>query len=280
MNSSATAPVLSLAHLTMLDAHPLELVEAAAAGGFDAIGLRLAPPRPGDPLVPVVGDEQLVRDLQVRMGDLGVTLLDIEVFWLGESLDTEELKRVFDVAHRLGCRNVLAMGNDPEPDRIVDTFARFCQLAAGFDMGVGLEFMPYLATANLADAVRILRAAAQPRTGVVIDVLHLIRSGGTVAELAAVPAGEVLYAQLCDVRGPTPAELTDLRFEARNARWYPGEGDAPLAQILSVLPPGLPLAVEAPCLQYANLPVVERGRLCGDRTRQFLARHASHAAKL
>ena len=35
---------LSLAHLTVLDAHPLELVDAAVAGHFDAIGLRIDPP--------------------------------------------------------------------------------------------------------------------------------------------------------------------------------------------------------------------------------------------
>jgi hypothetical protein len=32
--------LLSLAHLTLIDAGPLELIDAAAVGGFDAIGLR------------------------------------------------------------------------------------------------------------------------------------------------------------------------------------------------------------------------------------------------
>ena len=45
---------LSLAHMTVLDAGPLELIEAAIAGGFDAIGLRVVPPAPTDALVPVV----------------------------------------------------------------------------------------------------------------------------------------------------------------------------------------------------------------------------------
>ena len=39
---------LSLHHLTMLQAHPLELVEAAAAGGFDYCGLRLVAPMSSD----------------------------------------------------------------------------------------------------------------------------------------------------------------------------------------------------------------------------------------
>jgi hypothetical protein len=32
--------LLSLAHLMLIDAGPLELIDTAAAGGFDAIGLR------------------------------------------------------------------------------------------------------------------------------------------------------------------------------------------------------------------------------------------------
>jgi hypothetical protein len=39
------ATTLSLAHMTVLDAHPLELIDAAAAGGFDYIGLRIVPQR-------------------------------------------------------------------------------------------------------------------------------------------------------------------------------------------------------------------------------------------
>ena len=35
---------LSLHHLTMLDAHPLQLVDAAQAGGFDYYGLRVVAP--------------------------------------------------------------------------------------------------------------------------------------------------------------------------------------------------------------------------------------------
>ena len=47
-----TPPYLSLAHMTVLDAHPLELVDAAVAGHFDAIGLRIVAPAPTDALVP------------------------------------------------------------------------------------------------------------------------------------------------------------------------------------------------------------------------------------
>ena len=47
-------PLLSLAHFTIIKAGPVELIECAARAGYDAVGLRLQPPLPGDTIVPVV----------------------------------------------------------------------------------------------------------------------------------------------------------------------------------------------------------------------------------
>jgi hypothetical protein len=54
--------VISLAHLTVLDAGPLELIDAALAGGFDTLGLRIVAPMLTDTIVPVIGDEPLIRE--------------------------------------------------------------------------------------------------------------------------------------------------------------------------------------------------------------------------
>ena len=58
---------LSLHHLTMIAAHPLELVDAAAAGGFDFCGFRLVAPMPTDRIVDVVSDPALVRMIDRRL---------------------------------------------------------------------------------------------------------------------------------------------------------------------------------------------------------------------
>ena len=65
-------PRLSLAHLTVLDAHPLDLIDAAVAGGFDAIGLRIVPPMRTDTIVPVIGDETLIRRFEQGLSDTGI----------------------------------------------------------------------------------------------------------------------------------------------------------------------------------------------------------------
>lgn len=82
---------LSLHHLTMLDAHPLQLVDAAHAGGFDYYGLRVVAPTAADSIVDVAGNPALIRELAARMEATGVRLLDIEAIWLQESTNIELL---------------------------------------------------------------------------------------------------------------------------------------------------------------------------------------------
>ena len=72
-------PRLSLCPLTIIRATHRELVEAAAAGGFDAVGFRLIAPRPGDPVHPIEGANGL-GDLRKLMSDHGIALFDIESY--------------------------------------------------------------------------------------------------------------------------------------------------------------------------------------------------------
>ena len=51
----------SLAHLTALHLSPPELVEAAAAGGYRYVGLRLTRVAPDDPFYPLAIDTALMR---------------------------------------------------------------------------------------------------------------------------------------------------------------------------------------------------------------------------
>jgi hypothetical protein len=78
---------LSLAHLTVLDAHPLELIDAAAAGGFNSVGLRIVAPMPTDRIVPVIGDEALTRQIERKLADTGIDILDVEAIWLTTDID-------------------------------------------------------------------------------------------------------------------------------------------------------------------------------------------------
>src|SRR5262245_21943557 len=272
-------PLLSLAHLTVIDAHPLELIDAAAAGQFDAIGLRIVPPMRTDTIVPVIGDEELLRRIEVRLADTGIELLDVEAIWLGPDSDVGRLEPALAVAQRLGAGNVLVVGNDPDTARVTDNFAALAELAGRHQLKVGLEFIPYCQTSTVQGAQSIVKASGQPNAGVLVDALHLVRSGGGPDDVRRLEPHSILYGQICDAHAERPPTTEALRHEARGGRLYPGQGRLPLAEILDALPGGLPLGVEAPCPDYGHLPVVERGRICGAITRQFLDRRRRGGAR-
>jgi sugar phosphate isomerase/epimerase len=260
---------LSLAHLTVLDADPLQLIDAAVAGGFDAIGLRIVAPMPTDRITPVIGDEMLIRRIESRLRDTGIDILDIEAIWLGPGSDTASYAPALETGARLGAKHVLVVGNDPEESRVTDNVASLCTLAAPFGLKIMLEFIPYCHTRTVEAAHRVITTAAQPNAGVLIDALHLSRSGGSPADIVRLDPAWLAYCQICDARAVRPPQ-NELRTEAREGRLFPGEGALPLSELLDALPEGIPLGVEAPCMQYANLPPVERGRLCGTATRAFI----------
>ncbi|GAB3276380.1 TIM barrel protein [Sinomonas notoginsengisoli] len=262
--------VLSLAHLSVVDAHPLELIDAAVAGGFNAIGLRIVPPMPTDEIIPVVGDEKLLAEVIRKKDDCGIMILDTEALWLTPEIRPKDLEPVLETSARLGATNILVVGNDPDPGRQQANYAELCDLAAAHGLTAAVEFIPYCATGTLAGAQDLVLGAGRPNAKFLIDVLHLMRSGDGPEALSALVPEAFAYCQLADLAGPRPQTTALLRQEARTDRRFPGEGEAPLAQILDALPPGLPLGVEAPVLKHRDLPVVERGRLCGEATRAFL----------
>ena len=261
---------ISLAHLTVIDAGPIELIEAAVAGGFDAIGLRIVAPTASDTIVPVIGVEPMLREIERRLADSALSILDIEAIWLAPHTDAGTFGAIVETGARLGARFVLAIGNDPEPARQRDNFARLAESARAVGLRAMMEFIPYCQVATLAQARTLVREAAVPGAAVVVDALHLVRSGGSVADLAGLTPDDVPYLQLCDARA-TPPPTDGLRAEARGDRLYPGDGALDVQGLLRALPASLPISVEAPCAAYASLPARERARLCGERTRRVLA---------
>jgi sugar phosphate isomerase/epimerase len=269
---------VSLAHLTVLDAPPVTLVDAAAAGGFDSIGLRLVAPMPTDRIFPVVGDEAEVRRTAQRLADTGVDILDIEAIWLTAETAVESYVPVFEIGARLGARNVLVVGNDPHEHRVTATFAALCATARPFGLKVMLEFIPYCHTSTVEAGHRVVTHAGQPNAGVLVDALHLSRSGGSPADIRRLDPTWLTYVQICDARQARPVGRDALRSEAREGRLYPGEGTLPLTELLDALAPGTPLGVEAPCAELGHLPPIERALRCGAATRAFLTAYDARKA--
>ncbi|AQH02638.1 xylose isomerase [Burkholderia sp. KK1] len=261
---------LSLHHLTMLDAHPLQLVDAAHAGGFDYYGLRVVAPTAADSIVDVAHDPALIRELAARMDATGVRLLDIEAIWLQESTRIDALLPALEAGHRLGAKHVLAVGYDDDCARLIDNFCALCEAAARFDMTVGLELITYCAIGTLSDALATIHASAQPNARILIDALQFFRSGASVDDIDGIAPGLIEYIQICDGPRASPVSVAERRIEARTARLLPGDGELPLHAMLAKLPSDLTLAVEAPTLALRGLPFDEQARIVMEKMKRFL----------
>ena len=134
---------------------------------------------------------------------------------------------------------------------------------------VSLEFMPYSAVRTIADAAAVLKAVDVPNLDVLVDALHLARSGGKPADLHVLKPQQIGVLQLCDAPaiGPPPAQLRD---ESVNRRLYPGDGELPLDDLLAVVPADIVIELEIPCAEHASASIAERALLCAERSRTFL----------
>src|SRR5438034_5370421 len=101
---------ISLAHLTVLDTTPPELVAAAAAAGFRTIGIRLtATPSVGVPPYDILHEGPLLRETLRRLADTGVSVLDTEFLRFEPEQPVGIPEGFLEVSARLGARNVLVM---------------------------------------------------------------------------------------------------------------------------------------------------------------------------
>ena len=119
-------------------------------------------------------------------------------------------------------------------------------------------------------AARLVVRAGTRHAGIIVDTLHLRRSGGSPASVAAVGHEAISYVQLCDAPLEKPAEL-DLRTEALRHRLDPGQGELWLFDLMDALPPEVTIDLETPCAGYAGLSPKERAVIAGDALRRFVA---------
>lgn len=238
-------PLLSLASGVIPEATPLQTVLAAAASGFDAVGIwiDLASWTP-----------QTTREVRDAARDNGLRVLDAEVIWLRPGSGNPDHLRALDVAAEIGAANVLVVSSDPDSDATLEKFIALCEHARSMPLRVALEFGAFTDVPTLEAASSILARAAQPNQALLVDALHLSRSGGRAEQLRHLPVEWFSYAQLCDApaTGPSPQDRAAIREEAVDARLCPGEGELPLAELVRALPASLPLSVEVRSRRLRN----------------------------
>jgi len=252
---------IGLAALTAIELAPPQLVAAAAAAGYDCVGLRL---------IPVAGqvlpafDE---RELERRLADSAVRVLDVEVFRLEHGTPVADYERVMATAARLQASELLAHGADPDEQRLIETFSRLCDLAARYGLHVNLEPMPWVDVSTVAKAKRILAGAARGNSALLVDAIHFFRADNSLDELRDVAPR---YMQLCDAHPGRPADMQEMIRQARGDRLFPGEGALDLRGLMAALPATLPISLEVPIAN--KIEPFDRARLALDATRRLLQR--------
>jgi len=266
---SGTRSIISLASGVVPEFSAVETVSAAAEAGFDAVGIwvDMAEWTPAT-----------TSAVKARLGDTGLPALDVEVVWIkpGE-LDPDHL-RIIDVGAELGARNVLVVSSDPDEGATRAKFSALCEHGGKAGLRVSLEFGMFTEVRTIGEAVAIATAVSDPAAAILVDPIHLDRSGGRPEDVALVPRELLSYAQLCDAR-ERMFDVSDFDAVIRDAvdeRRHLGEGILPVAETIAALPPGIPFSIElrSKDLRTRFPDPVERARAVLAVTQGYLSQQA------
>jgi sugar phosphate isomerase/epimerase len=252
--------------MTVLEVPATELVSIADEVGCEFVCVFVHVPFPNLPFGPVT--PELAPELRARTDATGVAVTNVEFFVLTPEVEIESFRPAVELGAEIGGGRLVTLVHDTDRARATDSLARLCALAAEHGLEVGIEFMPRAPGCPTIEAAsELVRRVDAANLGFAVDPLHLVRSGGTPADVAAQPAELFAYAQICD--GLDFAVGPDYREEVFE-RALPGEGVFPLAAFVDALPAATPVDVEVPSRN--GLPPLDRARRAAAAARTFLGR--------
>jgi sugar phosphate isomerase/epimerase len=249
----------------------IERCEAAAAAGFAGIGLH------ADDVPRTVAAGVDVAEMQHVLRINGLEVVEIEFLggWAFPAdtgdLIAPTLAGIEAVATTFGGRSVSAgeFSGDAALDTEEALTAAATALRANADrlaqhgLLVALESFPWSALTNTSIAIELLRRAAAPNAGLLIDVWHFYNGGARPDQLDDLPTAGIAAVQLND--GPLVHE--DFLRHARMERRLPGHGDLDVVGLVrAVQRTGYtgPYCVEANTPEFRALPVGEAARQAAD----------------
>ncbi len=253
---------------------PVEFVHLTAELGCRYMstvvqGLPLVPL--GYPTFSLKDDAALRRDMLADMDHRGVTISLGDGFLVLPGADIHRYSTDLDVLAQLGAPRINVVSLEPDLGRTFDQLAILTDLAARRGLQTVVEPVPGLTVGDLPTALAAQEHVGRSDFRLLIDTMHLVRSGSGAADVAALDADRIGYAQLNDTTLRPRAD--NYMEEAMFERMVPGEGELPLRDILSALPPDVVIELEVPrrALALAGVSVVDRLRPCVEAARRLLA---------
>jgi sugar phosphate isomerase/epimerase len=139
---------------------------------------------------------------------------------------------------------------------LADAVGGVCRRAAPLGLRVCLEFIPDSGLRDLPFAQSVVDACGEPNAGLLLDVFHLDRSGGTVDDVRRLPPDAIAGIQLSDRTRTAPGT----GHVPLSGRLLPGEGELPLGELVEAAllnSPAATLDIEVLNDELASLPFDE-----------------------
>jgi sugar phosphate isomerase/epimerase len=260
---------LGVEQLSALGLEPVEFVNLVADLGCDCISTGLSA-MPGYASFSLRDDKALRREMLAAMRARGVSISLGEGCIVRAGRDIREMTADFDIFRELGAQRINTVSMDPDLSRSLDQFGVVAEMAGAREMESSIELCPVLTINNLASAVAAVRHVDRKDFQLLLDTMHLGRSGATAAEIAALDPATIGYVQLSDA--PLKPSNPNYMDEATFDRMVPGEGELPLREYISALPAGVLVSLEVPSrtLAKAGLSIKDRVERCVKAARTLL----------
>lgn len=254
---------LGIAHLSLLQLDPPELVRVAAEAGYQFVGLRVRGATPTETWPDQRPGSATSRATEAALRETGMRVRDIEFLSLDGYTGREAWLPMLEVGAAFGADTLNLAGQDADVSRLTDTLAQVVSDAAEFDITPALEPISYNAVSTVPQAASIARAAG---ARVMLDPLHLRRGGSSVADVKALDPSLIPVLQLCDGPAATPEQITlgsllprgmsadgePRKVESRALRLAPGLGAFDLESLVRAVPAGTPISLEVPHVNLAS----------------------------
>ena len=205
---------------------------AAAAAGFNGIEI-------GEQDFLAHGGTPAEIGRIVRDHGLDAVLLDSVVDFEGlpqllRHKAFERIERRFEQMVELGA-NLMLIASTEDPaalggvDRMATDFAELGERATKHGLRIGYEAKAWgRHISDYRDAWEVVRRAAHPAVGLVLDSFHILARGLSPESIRAIPGDRIFHVQLADA---SKIDM-DLKYKSRRFRTLPGEGDLPLVDFL------------------------------------------------
>ncbi len=223
---------------TLQNASLTELIEAAGRHGFPTLSIRPDAVRTClEAGTSAAGLRQHLADAGVRVrvidalaaGMPGMAAATAAARAAGHQGPIDE-DTCFAVADIVGSPmvNISLFGGDPAPlEALAEAIGQTSRRAGARGLDIVLEFVPGTTIPDIGFARAIVETCGEPNCRILLDPWHLVRSGGSLDDVLALPPGMLGGFQLDDWTKPAPRAP----YVPMTGRDLPGEGELPLHAI-------------------------------------------------